>query len=92
MVSARAKRDYPPVAVRAGETVELRFGAPYKPQVSASGSFQPGGALPLGLSLVGVGGEVCSSLTVDGGRPPKPTFTITDPDGKVVQQGNFEYG
>ena len=29
---------------------------------------------------------------VDGGRPAKPEFTITDPKGKVVQEGNFEYG
>jgi hypothetical protein len=27
-----------------------------------------------------------------GGRPAKPEFTITDPKGEVVQQGNFEYG
>lgn len=90
MVSARANRDYPAVAVRAGETAELRFGPPFTPKVS--GSFPRGGTVSLGMSLVGVGGEVCSSLTVDGGRPNKPEFTITDPDGKVVQSGNFEYG
>jgi hypothetical protein len=44
------------------------------------------------MSLVGIGGEVCSNLIVDGGRPGKPAFTITDPDGKVVERGTFEYG
>lgn len=93
MVSARAKRDYPAVEVREGETAELRFGAPYTPRVLASGPIPPkGGAVSLGMSLVGVGGEVCSNLVVAGGRPGKPEFTITDPDGKVVQRGNFEYG
>jgi hypothetical protein len=29
---------------------------------------------------------------VDNSRPGKPKFTITDPDGKVVQEGSFEYG
>jgi len=53
---------------------------------------QAGSQASLGLSLVGVGGEVCSNLMVDGGRPAKPAFTIADPDGKVVQSGNFEYG
>ena len=91
MVSARASRDYPAVEVRAGETAELRFGPPYTPQVTGTLP-QAGGQASLGLSLVGVGGEVCSNLMVDGGRPAKPGLTITDPDGKVVQRGNFEYG
>jgi hypothetical protein len=91
IVSARAKRDFPAVEVRAGETTELRFGAPYKPIVSVS-SPQGDGRVSLGLSLVGAGGEVCNNLVVDGGRPPKPQFTITDPDGKVVESGSFEYG
>jgi hypothetical protein len=91
IVSARANRDYPPVQVREGETAELRFGPPYTPKVSGS-VLESGGKLSLGMSLVGVAGEVCSNLTVDGGRPDKPRFTITDPDGKVVERGNFEYG
>lgn len=90
MVSARAKRDYPAVEVRAGETAELPFGPPYKPQVTAA--MQSAEQVSLGMSLVGIGGEICSNLIVDGGRPAKPAFTITDPDGKVVERGTFEYG
>ncbi len=44
------------------------------------------------LTLVGSGGEVCTNLMVEAGRPPKPEFTITGPKGEEVQRGNFEYG
>jgi hypothetical protein len=90
MVSARASGEKAAFEVRAGETAELRFGPPYTPRVSAS--YLQGDRLSLGMSLVGVGGEACSNLVVDGARPAKPTFTITDPDGKVVESGSFEYG
>ncbi len=46
----------------------------------------------LAMELVGAGGEKCTNMLVKGGRPGKPEFTITDPKGKVVQQGSFEYG
>jgi hypothetical protein len=90
MVSARMVGDQAAFAVRSGETTELRFGPPYTPKVTAS--YLRGDQLSLGLSLVGVGGEACSNLVVNGARPPKPAFTITDPEGKVVASGNFEYG
>ena len=41
---------------------------------------------------MGSAGEVCTNMMVDGDRPSKPEFTITDPKGKVVEQGSFEYG
>ncbi len=69
----------------------IAFGPPYTPKVTGAVP-AGGGRASLGMSLVGVGGELCSNLMVDGGRPGKPSFTITDPDGKVVQSGNFEYG
>ena len=90
MVSARMTGQASAFEVRPGETTELRFGPPYTPKVTAS--YQRGDQVSLGLSLVGVGGEVCSNLVVDGGRPAKPKFTITDPDGKIVATGDFEYG
>ena len=81
------------------QTVELPFGPPYKPEVTgfpmnmrmADGKQQPQ-QMRLQLSLVGSAGEICTNMTVDGGRPTKPKFTITDPKGETVQQGNFEYG
>jgi hypothetical protein len=89
-VSARMTGDQAAFEVRSGETTELRFGPPYTPKVTAS--YLQGDRLSLGLSLVGVGGEVCSDLIVNGARPPKPKFTITDPEGKVGDSGTFEYG
>ena len=70
--------------------------ASLRPAVQAhrDGRVLPGPArtskvLSLGMSLVGSAGEVCSDMTVNGGRPSKPEFTITDPKGKVVQAGQF---
>ncbi len=98
--SATATDKYKAVTVRKGATVELPFGPPYKPTVTAMSYYAvpqagPGGKaeqLSLEMGLVGVGGEQCTNLMVKGSRPGKPEFTITDPGGKVVQQGNFEYG
>ena len=96
-VAAQATRDYKAVEVRKGKTVELPFGPPYKPVVTAFPTMMERkgvnvSAVALQMSLVGSAGEVCTNLMVDSGRPPKPSFTITDPKGKVVEQGDFEYG
>ena len=90
LVSATAKRDASAVQVREGETVALPFGAPYKLMVEAR-PYRAGTA-SLALKIVGVAGEVCNNMMIKGARPPKPTFTITGPDGKEVASGNFEYG
>lgn len=94
VVSASASDKCKAIKVVKGETVELPFGPPYKPVVT--GNFFEGGTsgrqLSLGMTLVGSAGEICTNMTVDGTQPPKPKFTITDANGEVVQQGNFEYG
>ncbi|MGO9110250.1 MAG: hypothetical protein ACLP9L_13580 [Thermoguttaceae bacterium] len=94
-VSATATEKYQAVTVRKGETVELPFGPPYKPTVTAMSYGVVNGQaeqLFLEMSLVGVGGEGCTNMLVKGSRPGRPDFTVTDPDGKVVQRGSFEYG
>jgi hypothetical protein len=93
-VTAEIGGDYKAVKVVKGETAALPFGPPYKPMVAAE-YFQDGPqrkTLSLSLALVGSAGETCSDMAVNGGRPSKPSFTITDAKGKVIQEGNFEYG
>jgi len=94
LISARAKKDYAAVTVREGETADLPFGPPYQPIVKVSGISTRSGAptASLKMSLVGAGGEVCSNLVVDGGRPEQPQFTIVGPEGKQAAQGKFRYG
>ena len=97
-VSATATEKYKAVTVRKGQTVELPFGPPYTPTVTGPVPTELGPPkvqaeeVYLAMELVGVGGEKCTNMMVKGGRPGKPEFTITDPKGKVVQQGSFEYG
>ena len=94
VVTAQATAAYTAVKVGKGETVELPFGPPYKPVVTAYPMGDQNGAkqMSLQMSLVGSTGEVCTNMMVDGGRPSKPEFTITDDKGKVIEQGSFEYG
>ncbi|MHC4399276.1 MAG: hypothetical protein ACYTG0_06330, partial [Planctomycetota bacterium] len=79
--------------VTKGETVSLPFGPPFKPVVTSSSSSVEGGQeVRLSLAVVGSGGERCTSLSVDGGSPDRPTFTIRTADGKEVEQGSFKWG
>jgi hypothetical protein len=92
IVSAQATDQYRAVEVKKGKTVELPFGPPYKPTVTMPPYVRPDGQVSLEMSLVGSAGEICTNLMVGGSRPSRPTFTITDSKGEVVQQGSFEYG
>jgi hypothetical protein len=89
-MSARFDGQSKPTAVKKGEKSELPFGAPLHAVVTA----QRAGAdkVFLSLSILGVGGERCTSLTVNGAQPPKPKFSITDKDGKEVLKGDFKWG
>jgi hypothetical protein len=93
LVSARATGDYPEVTVRAGQTVTLPFGPPYRPVVRASETevIHGGARVALWMSFVGSCGERVQNLTVDGQLPPKPELVITDPKGNIVQKGSVEY-
>jgi hypothetical protein len=89
-VTAELPNDPEPVRVDKDKTVALMFGAPFHPVVTASR--RPDGKVSLSLSIVGVGGERCTSFYVNGRRPPEPRFEVRDADGSVVHQGKFEYG
>lgn len=80
--------------VREGETIACPFGPPYRPVVTAgdSPSVKGGQQVRLAMSLIGSGGETCRSLSVNGGRPPQPEFTISTPNGDVIASGRFKWG
>jgi hypothetical protein len=92
VVSARGGREVQLVQVRKGQTVPMPCGPPFKPVVTASGFVAAGQTAQLALSLVGSGGETCSSLIVDGGRPEQPGFTISTSGGEEVDVGKFKWG
>ena len=78
-----------PVLVEAAKTTPLNFGPPYRTVLAVE---RYNDTTYLALRLHGADEEVVSDLTVNGRVPAKPTFTITDPKGAVVAQGDFEYG
>ncbi|MBN2577867.1 MAG: hypothetical protein JXB10_02665 [Pirellulales bacterium] len=78
------------ITVDKGKTVGLPFGTPYKAQVAASKPKD--NKVSLSLSILGAAGEQCTSVSVNGARPPAPQFVIKDADGKEVHRGKFEYG
>jgi hypothetical protein len=90
-VAANATADYKAVKVIKDQTVEMPFGPPYKPKVTSQ-NYGDKKQLHLQMALIGSAGEICTNMMVNNGRPGKPEFTITDPGGKVVEQGSFEYG
>jgi hypothetical protein len=90
-VSATGAKNCPAVKVRAGQTVALPFGPPYKPLVKAY-PLGDGRQVRLQLALAGAAGEICDDLMVRGARPAKPEFTIKNPKGEVVETGKFDYG
>jgi hypothetical protein len=85
-------KDSKVMTVRKDETIALPFGPPFKTLVKPSRSAEAGKTVSLRLSLVGSGGEQCSSLTVDGSRPGQPEFTIATADGEEVESGKFKWG
>lgn len=89
-VTATFENEAEGVTVSKDETVELPFGQPFRAQVYAHRA--SGNKIYLSLSIVGVGGERCTSFYVNGRRPPEPRFIISSPDGQVVHRGSFEYG
>jgi hypothetical protein len=91
LVSAAGSQSAAPIVVRENGNTVLPFGPPYRPVVKIDYADQR--RMDLSLALTGAAGEVCTDLRIDGGRPSdKPTLTIKDPKGEVVQEGSFEYG
>ncbi len=88
-ISARGTKDAQPITVEPGATTTLRFGPPYKLRITVVPTPE---AANLGLAVVGSAGEVVSNLVLNGRRPDTPKLTVTDSQGKVAAEGDFEYG
>ncbi len=89
-VTAAAAMDTPTVSVSEGNTVPYAFGPPYRALVNPSG--RGSSTARLSLKIVGSAQEICTDLSVNGSRPPKPTLSIATPEGEIVERGNFEWG
>lgn len=81
-----------PLAVRVdkGQTVPLKFGAPFRTEVTSRSAGDKG--IYLSLQIIGAGGAQCTGVQINGKRPDAPRFEIRDKGGKVVHQGRFEWG
>jgi hypothetical protein len=89
-VSASFSNNAQTLAVNRDKTASFTFGAPFRPDVKVRRTRN--NKVSLSLSIVGSGGERCTSFYINGKRPPEPRFEVRDQDGKVVHHGKFEYG
>jgi len=90
-VTARGAPKNPKIEVRAGETVPLPFGPPYRPLVIVD-LLPSSDEATLILEITGRGGEVVTRMEVNGRNPPRPLLTIKEKEGSVVTRGLFRYG
>lgn len=89
-VAAMATADSPEIEVRENENVALPFGPPFKATVVPARFYRD--TMSLALDITGSAKETVTGMSVKGNRPGKPKFKILDPEGKVVEEGAFEYG
>jgi hypothetical protein len=78
-----------PLEIVQGRTIEFPFGPPFRPVVTPTDRSDRR-TVELELSLIGTGGERCTSLTVDG-QPADAWLTVTTPDGRLVDHGKYAW-
>jgi hypothetical protein len=74
-----------PIIIVANQTTTLKIGPPFTPTLTVE---RNGEVAMLGLVVRGIGHEKVDCHVAQS----KQRFRITDPQGKVVEQGSFEYG
>lgn len=78
------------ISVKAGETTELKPGAPLILKAKPS---QKGNTVSINIAIVGQAGEEYSPGAYrDGKRVDPPKLKIVDESGKVLASGSFAYG
>ncbi|NLE39967.1 MAG: hypothetical protein GX621_18270, partial [Pirellulaceae bacterium] len=92
MVAATAVDTCPAVKVAADETVVLPFGPPFTTTANISHYDQRRDTLYIEMEIADSTDALVTNMSINGGRPGKPKIKITDPDGKTVVEGDFEYG
>jgi hypothetical protein len=107
-LSATHRSSQAPVSVTAGSANTFNCGAPLTVKISATKSRTvstgvlerlsadtAAASLRISAVVVGAAGETYYNFQLGDrptAKPPKPTFTITDSAGKVLANGNLEYG
>lgn len=77
--------------IRAGETRALRLGPPLKTRIETRAIGD--GSISISLVLEGQAGEQYAPRAVKGDETPRPPkLKILNEAGKILAQGNFEYG
>jgi hypothetical protein len=87
-ITAEATRRYESVEVLPGRITPLPFGGPYRPVVRAMPRMEYEDWVPpsLGFMLLGTAGEICTSLTNEGGDVNNPHLTILNSEGAILEQ------
>jgi hypothetical protein len=95
-----------PVEVGADRKPEIVFGEPFRPVIELpewARATRSGRPVRLNFEVYGAGGETVSEVSLLSGtsslplarrnsRPKEPAYTISTPEGELVQRGTFEYG
>jgi hypothetical protein len=84
MPSARSRLE-----LRAGQRVRIPLVAPLGMAVSPR---VLGRTVKLTLSFFGSLGDRCYDVSVDAKKPPRPSVSIVDATGKVIDRLDFSYG
>ena len=87
-LSAFGGRASEPIAVVANQTTTLKIGPPFTPTLTAE---RRGEVALLNLEVRGIGHEKVD-CQIAGIKQAKQRLKITDSQGEVVEQGDFEYG
>jgi hypothetical protein len=77
------------IELRAGQRVQIALGAPLGVTVNPR---VLGRTVKMTMYLFGSLGDRCYDVSIEGKRPPRPSVSIVDAAGKVVDRLDFSFG